>query len=175
MSKSGFNRRQFLETGGRAMAGGVAVSSLARLAVPDRAWAVPLTTLDKPTADVLLRVCRVMFPHDGLGDSYYATCVEGLDAKAAKDSALATQLKDGVAELDGGVAGKFLNQDESQQTKALARLNETPFFWAIRGHVVVALFNNPMVWSHFGYEGPSFPYGGYLERGFNDIDWLPKD
>jgi hypothetical protein len=24
-----------------------------------------------------------------------------------------------------------------------------------------------------GYEGPSFDKGGYLNRGFNDLDWLP--
>jgi hypothetical protein len=26
----------------------------------------------------------------------------------------------------------------------------------------------------FGYEGASADKGGYIDRGFNDIDWLPK-
>ena len=30
------------------------------------------------------------------------------------------------------------------------------------------------VWSELGYAGPSFKFGGYLERGFNDIDWLSE-
>jgi hypothetical protein len=30
------------------------------------------------------------------------------------------------------------------------------------------------VWPLFGYEGSSLEYGGYLERGFDDIGWLPK-
>ncbi len=174
MSKSGFNRRQFLETGGRTMAGGVAASSLGALMAPDGAWAVPLTALDKPTADTLLRVCRVMFPHDAIGDAPYAVCVEGLDGKAAKDADLAKNLKDGVAILNGGAAGKFLELDEAAQVKALAAQEGTPFFQAIYGHVIVALYNNPKVWGHFGYEGPSYPHGGYLERGFDDIDWLPE-
>ena len=25
-----------------------------------------------------------------------------------------------------------------------------------------------------GYEGSSFEQGGYLHRGFNDLDWLPE-
>jgi hypothetical protein len=25
-----------------------------------------------------------------------------------------------------------------------------------------------------GYEGRSFAKGGYLQRGFNDLDWLPE-
>lgn len=174
MRKSSFNRRQFLGTSGRAVAGGVAVTSLTGLVAPGVGWAAPMSALDQGTADVLLRVCRVMFPHDGLGDSYYATCVEGLDAKAAKDSALAKLLTDGAKELNGAADGKFLELDEPGQTKALASREDTPFFKAIHGHVIVALYNNPKGWAHFGYEGPSFPFGGYLERGFNDIDWLPE-
>jgi hypothetical protein len=30
------------------------------------------------------------------------------------------------------------------------------------------------VWDLLGYEGPSFDKGGYLHRGFNDLDWLPE-
>ena len=25
----------------------------------------------------------------------------------------------------------------------------------------------------FGYEGEAFEYGGYIERGFDDLGWLP--
>ena len=34
------------------------------------------------------------------------------------------------------------------------------------------LYNQPELWTKFGYEGPSSAQGGYLHRGFNDIDWL---
>ena len=171
MSKSGVNRRQFLGTGGRAMVGGGAATSLSGLVVPGQAWAEGLAVLKAPTADILLRVCRVMFPHDGLGDTAYMTCVEGLDAKAANSDDLAILLGDGAAELgDDG----FLDLDEAGQVKVLTAQEGTSFFQAIHGHMITALYNNPKVWAHFGYEGASFPLGGYLERGFNDINWLPK-
>ncbi|MGE8386089.1 MAG: tat (twin-arginine translocation) pathway signal sequence, partial [Pseudomonas putida] len=32
---------------------------------------------------------------------------------------------------------------------------------------------NELAYQHFGYEGASFPKGGYLMRGFNDLKWLP--
>jgi hypothetical protein len=172
MSDSGINRRQFLETGSETVAGGVAASLVATL--PTSVWATNLTTIDRPTADVLLRVCRVLYPHDDLSDDYYAACVEGLDAKAANDNDLATQLKSGAGLLDSSSAGKFLELNEAEQVKALTAIEATPFFQTVRGHMVVALYNDRKVWSHFGYEGPSFPFGGYLERGFDDIDWLPK-
>jgi hypothetical protein len=34
------------------------------------------------------------------------------------------------------------------------------------------LFNNPVVWAHIGYGGSSLQFGGYVNRGLNDIDWL---
>jgi len=30
------------------------------------------------------------------------------------------------------------------------------------------------VWKHIDYPGSSKEYGGYINRGFNDIDWLPE-
>jgi len=172
MSKSVINRRQFLETGGRTVAGGIAVTSLTTLTAAGSAWAVTLTVFDNPTAEVLVAVCRVLYPHDRLNDDYYMNCVETLDAKAANDSDLARQIIDGVAKLDGSSMGRFLDLIELEQVKVLAAMEETAFFRAIRGHMVTALYNNPKVWRELGYQGPSFPYGGYLERGFNDIDWI---
>ena len=170
MSKPRFNRRQFLESTGRT----VAATSLTVCMPSVTAGSTPLKILDAYTAAVLTRVCRVMFPHDALNDSYYATCVEGLDEKAGGDAAMAVLLNEGVEALDGTGAGKFTELDESKQTETLAAMEGTPFFSAIQGHVVVALYNNPKVWPQFGYEGASFPFGGYLDRGFDDIDWLPS-
>ena len=61
---------------------------------------------------------------------------------------------------------------EADRVGLLRRIEQTPFFQAVRGGMMVGLYNNPEVWPHFGYEGESFSKGGYLDRGFNDIDWL---
>jgi hypothetical protein len=39
--------------------------------------------------------------------------------------------------------------------------------------VITSLYDDREVWSLLGYEGPSFAQGGYLKRGFDDLDWLP--
>ena len=41
----------------------------------------------------------------------------------------------------------------------------------MRGHTVVALYNNEVLWSDFGYQGSSWQDGGYLLRGFQDAGW----
>lgn len=171
MSKSGINRRRFLATGGDTVAGGVAVSLVA--ALPASAWAKSLNTIDQRAANVLLRVCRLLYPHDALADDYYAACVESLDSKAGADPALATLLNNGVTDFMKNNI-EFLNSPESEQLKALDAIANSEFFQSVRGHMVVALYTDRKVWSELGYEGPSFEFGGYLDRGFNDIDWLPE-
>jgi len=49
-----------------------------------------------------------------------------------------------------------------------------PSFQKIRGDLVVSLYNQKELWPKFGYEGSSAEHGGYIKRGFADIDWLPK-
>jgi len=38
--------------------------------------------------------------------------------------------------------------------------------------MITALYNQKDVWTKLGYEGSSAEFGGYLHRGFDDIDWL---
>ena len=49
---------------------------------------------------------------------------------------------------------------------------EVQFFKKIQGDLVTGLYNNKELWPLFGYEGSSWQKGGYLTRGFNDLDWL---
>ena len=42
----------------------------------------------------------------------------------------------------------------------------------LRGDLVVSLYNQPAVWAKLGYQGASAQYGGYINRGFNDQDWM---
>ena len=42
-----------------------------------------------------------------------------------------------------------------------------------RSTAVVEIYSDPQTWTLLGYEGPSFAQGGYVGRGFDDLDWLP--
>jgi len=68
---------------------------------------------------------------------------------------------------------KFAELSEGNRLKVLKAREDSAFFQKVRGTTVTTLYNNPLVWRHFGYEGPSFEFGGYLERGFDDVSWLP--
>ena len=85
---------------------------------------------------------------------------------------------DGVARLDqdaqDGFGFNYMNVVwEADRVTLLRGIEHTKFFKTLRADLVVSLYNQPEIWPKFGYEGSSAEYGGYLARGFNDIDWLP--
>jgi hypothetical protein len=171
MSKRIIDRRAFLRSAATSTALVAVVSGVTVIAASDGAWAMDLKALGDGQARSLLLMMRALYPHDALGDVYYATSVEELDAKAAKDPALAKQLKEGLAGLDKALGVPFHELSEGTQVEVLQGIERTPFFQAVRGHTVVALYNNKLVWADFGYQGSSFEYGGYLLRGFQDAGW----
>ena len=114
--------------------------------------------------DTTLRVARVMFPHDMLPDIAYAKVVTALEAEAET-------LEQGVAQLDEPTP--FLELDADAQLARITEAEGSDYFELVKSTAVVELYDNPLVWKAFGYEGPSVHLGGYLHRGFDDLDWLP--
>ena len=174
MSTKAMDRRQFLQTSGMATAGVATLSTGAVLMSTDGAWALSMKSFDAHTAETLLAMVRATYPHDNLADIYYAGVVGGLDDSAAADNDLAKMMTDGVASLDSAMHVDFMDLSEGNQVKVLQSMETSDFFQKVRGTSVVGLYNQPLVWRHFGYEGSSFEHGGYLERGFDDLNWLKR-
>jgi hypothetical protein len=177
MEQTGLNRRAFLERSGQAAAGAAVVvttGGITMLMAADAAWAASLEAIDPHDAQVILRALRVMYPHDALGDVYYAKVVAALDEDAKADPEAAALLKDGAGALDGAMPVPFLDLSPGHQHQVLAAMEDSDFFAALRGKTIVVLYNDQRVWQAFGYEGSSWEHGGYLERGFDDLGWLPE-
>jgi hypothetical protein len=109
-------------------------------------------------------VARAMYPHDAVPDEVYAR----VSAKLGEAPESAAVINFGVA----GLAG-FTEKSPLEQTQALREIEGSEFFELVRSTAVVEIYSDPRTWAAFGYEGPSFDKGGYLNRGFNDLDWLP--
>ncbi|MFV0643714.1 MAG: Twin-arginine translocation pathway signal, partial [Sphingomonadaceae bacterium] len=84
---------------------------------------------------------------------------------------------DGVAQLNAIAEASYGEsyvtiRSEGERVTVLCTIEQTAFFQKIRNDLMFSFYNNKEVWPFFGYEGSSWEQGGYLERGFNDIDWL---
>jgi hypothetical protein len=163
------DRRGFLHKTG-ILTGILAAGSPLALLAPSRAWAVDLTSLTSAEGTTLLAAARTIAPHDKLEDAAYAFVIRALDGAAAKDEALRKQLKEGVASL----GATFASAPEDKRVDALRKLESTPFFQNLRVQTLQVLYSTPLAYAYFGYEGEAFSKGGYLQRGFNDLRWLPE-
>jgi len=142
------------------------------IAAPDAAWALEVTHLKPETMATLVRMARDIYPHDQVADEYYVIAVRGYDS-----AEMAEMVEAGISTLDAAAQGRgfgsYLDVGwERDRVDILRAMEESHFFQTVRGGLVTGLYNQKAVWPIFGYEGESFSEGGYLDRGFNDINWL---
>lgn len=168
------DRRRFLQGSGRLLLGTLIFSSgpIALLA-PSRSWAMEMNTLRSDVAAKLLLIVRRIYPHDRMEDAVYAFAVKALDERASADPSVLPQLEKGLSELNRLAGTDWSSLEESRQVGLLEEILHSEFFKLVRSVSVNSLYSNELAYQHFGYEGASFPKGGYLMRGFNDLKWLP--
>ena len=167
------SRRKFLQRSALGVAA-IAVTPAGALLNASEAWALDVKALKPETMRTLILIARDVYPHDRVPDRFYAIAMKPYDDKAAADAGAKAAIEGFVAALDGAAGpGGYLGVGWEAQRVALLRAHEhDPMFEAIRSGLVVSLYNQQEVWPIFGYEGESYSKGGYLERGFGDIDWL---
>jgi hypothetical protein len=135
--------------------------------------AVPAAArLSERQRTVLFRLLRVAYPHDRFPDGPYERTATQVEAAAGAGADTLAALAAGLDALDAN--GDFTALDEAAATAALEKVEREPFFRQIHATTVVALYDDREVWRLLGYEGSSFEQGGYLHRGFDDLDWLPE-
>jgi hypothetical protein len=173
LGEAALSRRSFVK------ASGATAIMLAAGAIihPIEAWGLETKALKPETVRTLIRMARDIYPHDRLADRYYAVALKGYDEAAAGDEALRDMLESGVASLDDAAkAAHGMSYAETaweaDRVAILRGMQEEAFFQKVRGDLVTGIYNNPEVWPLFGYEGESYSKGGYINRGFDDIEWL---
>jgi hypothetical protein len=130
-----------------------------------------LSEHDKRT---LVRLLEVMFPHDSFPKGPYERTAQHVLDETAANPRSSAQLCQGLHDLDRLRDAPFVQLDNAVALTVLRGVQDAPFFVHVLGIASVKLYDDREVWDLLGYEGPSFDKGGYVERGFNDLDWLPE-
>ena len=131
------------------------------------------TTLSAEGRGILERIIRVAFPHPSFPDSAYERMAHRIVTEAEASTWFRVVLTQGLIALGAQSEEPFLELSEERALAVLRRVSDLEFFGFIRRTTVLNLYDDPEVWEVLGYEGPSFDEGGYLHRGFDDLDWLP--
>ena len=122
---------------------------------------------------VLTRIIRVAFPHPRIPDGPYERMTQKIIDASQESRWFRMALTQGLATLDSLTEEHFLDLPDERALAVLKRIAELEFFAFIRRTTVLNFYEDPEVWEVLGYEGESFSKGGYINRGFNDLDWLP--
>ena len=173
LNATALSRRSFLKASGAT----TMVLAAGAIINPLEAWGLEVKTLKPETMRTLIQMARDIYPHDRLADRYYAVALKGYDGAAADDAELKELLESGAAALDGAAlkmhgASYVETPWEADRVAILRTMEAEPYFQKVRGDLVTGIYNNPETWPLFGYEGESFSKGGYIDRGFDDIEWL---
>lgn len=130
---------------------------------------------DSAGALALARMARLLYPHDGIEDDVYAEVIDGILSDTANDSTMTAALDSAIPALNAVQTGDWFELGVEQQVASLQAVENEAFFTVIQAGVRDRFYTHPKVWEHIGYPGSSVEHGGYVERGFDDIDWLPEE
>jgi hypothetical protein len=127
----------------------------------------------------LVRLLRAAYPHSRFPDGPYERTADTVLSQAGDSLWRRLILTEGLATLDtragtGSAPGRFADLDDEAALAVLREIENAEFFGFIRSVAVVTLYDDAEVHQLLGYGGPSFEQGGYVHRGFDDLDWLPN-
>ena len=175
LNKKAISRRSFLKTGTVTALGLTVMGPM--VIGKNNAWSATFKNLGADDAATLIQMARDTYPHDFLADRFYAKVIEGVEAQAGKDKAFKSMVSKELKKINSAAKKKYkanykdINR-ELERVDILKANAKSPLFQKVRGDLVVGLYNNKEVWPKFGYEGESASKGGYINRGYNELEWL---
>jgi hypothetical protein len=138
-------------------------------------WAQSSAATGGDSAGALARMARLLYPHDDIADDVYAEVIDRILTDAAGDPAMIAVLDTAMNALNSAQDTDWYELGVERQVASLQAVQNEAFFTVIQAGVRDRFYTHPKVWEHIGYPGSSVEHGGYVERGFDDIDWLPEE
>lgn len=148
----------------------IAISQLATAAtlLSCTGFADRAATDGNPNLELLAGVAYDILPYSELSPQLYIKVAQQI--LELKDNNVAA----GLQKLrDASHNAAWRDVPEAERVAILSSLHDSPFFGVVRANTLQVLLRDPATFAIVGYGGSSIQYGGYIRRGFNDINWLP--
>jgi hypothetical protein len=119
--------------------------------------------------EILASVAYDLFPHQSLSPELYIKVANSI--LALNDPVV----DEGLNQLRGVADGiAWLEVADSNRIEILATIEGSDFFSLMRANTIAVLYSEPAFFELVGYGGSAVELGGYINRGFDDISWLPE-
>ncbi len=152
--------------------------SLALAPMPFGYNAIAATASVAAQKATLLRMARDIYPHEGfLDDLPYLAVIDAMLTESEKDPKVANLMASGLDELEKHAnaihKSSYVEINNLDYREAILRtIQSTAFFQKVRGSLMMGIYNNKTLWPKFVYDGSSWEEGGFINKGFDKIDWL---
>ena len=169
MSRELTSRRQFLTA-----AGGLITLSLGSAELTfsaEESARIDAAGLMPDELLTLVRILQHILPHDRLDAQVYHDAVLSFTDQIGADTGKRRMIRYGIAALNAPPY-KWLDLAFEDQRSALEAIEDSAFFKTMRTTALERIYRDERTWQLIGYEGDASRFGGYLKRGFDDIDWL---
>ena len=127
-----------------------------------------------PETETLVQYAYFLLPVLAPTHARYRAVADKVSAQAADVPPIAAMMADGIAALNASGKGPWLQLPLQERAGLVRELEGTTFFGFLRWTTSEVVMRDPVLWQKLGYQGSAMEQGGYLHRGFDDIDWLPK-
>jgi hypothetical protein len=168
LSRRGFSR--FLGVSAFSCATLAALSPYSRQALAN---SVVSARPGKPETETLVQYAYFLVPVLDPGHERYRAVADKVSALASQVPPIAGLLAEGIEALNGSGAGQWLKLTPGQRSEIVQAQEGTPFFGFMRWNTSEIVMRDPQLWKVLGYQGSAIERGGYINGGFDDIDWLP--
>ena len=131
------------------------------------------TAVDAVNPEALATLVHDLFPHDDIAPEVYAGIARTIIAQEQGAAGDLVLLQTGLQQLNAQAGGQeWQLLDATLRLQALQKIADSEFFKIMLERCRALLYLRPEVWQLVGYGGNALQQGGYLTRGFDDIDWL---
>jgi hypothetical protein len=127
-----------------------------------------------PETETLVQYAHFLLPVLKPTHARYRAVADKISAQAAQVPAIASLMADGIAALNASDRGPWLKLPPQERAEIVRGQVGTPFFGFLHWTTAEIVMRDPVLWEKLGYQGSAIEQGGYLHRGFDDIDWLPE-
>ena len=154
------SRRGILVRAGQLLLAITGGSRLARATPPGGA-------ADAELPGQLAQLIAELFPGLLPGTPFYSDVAAAVLQRATAAPGQLGAVRSGLAKLSAAA-------EHADWQSVLPRFESEPFFAFVYSASVELVYRDPRVWDAVGYGGNALARGGYLNNGFDDIDWLPS-
>lgn len=146
-------------------------------------WLMSVKTVSAKSADNLLNAeelatvadlsYRLLPLMDASAPVYQAVALS-IQEQIKQRPGTVDMVRSGLVALNSASGKQWLQLPTAARIMAMDALVDSPLIGMIRWTTSELVLRDKEVWKQLGYQGSAIEHGGYLHRGFDDIDWLPE-